>query len=61
MSMVKEEYKFPDELEKTAQTPQEDDVEIEGFNDFFSNALKYIYDFVKQEFPFIDTTRKIAF
>ena len=40
---------------------KEDDVEIEGFNDFFSNALKYIYDFVKQEFPFIDTTRKIAF
>ena len=40
---------------------KEDDVEIEGFNDFFSNTLKYIYDFVKTEFPFIDTTRKIAF
>jgi hypothetical protein len=70
LDIIKDEYvsknsivleKFKNAKPKIYFASKEDEFEIRGFNDFFSSTLKYIYEFVKQEFPYIDTTRKIAF
>jgi|LakMenEpi03Aug12_release.lakeMendotaPanAssembly.Ray.scaffolds.fasta_scaffold1227608_1 hypothetical protein len=53
--------KFKDAKPQIYFANREDEFEIESFNNFFARTLQNIYDFVKQEFSFIDTTRNIAF